>query len=227
MPVSQLIRDPQGHPSPLSPLGAVRVARQIASGLVVAHKNGVLHRDLKPENILVVHPGEAAEHVKVVDFGIAKLTEGGSTETHSLVGTPTYMAPEQFTAGANPRRADGPVAARRHPPRDADRAPALRDEAGRQRDDHRPPAALPRGPGPSARARPARRSPSTRSSTATSPGCSAPTPRRGPRRATEVTEELTRIEQTLSPNYAPTGSFPLLEALCAEPSAGAWWALLS
>jgi eukaryotic-like serine/threonine-protein kinase len=72
---------------------AASLGAQVADGLDFAHKGGVVHRDIKPANIMI----EAADRVKVTDFGIAKPTDGGDhlTMTGSLLGTPSYMSPEQ------------------------------------------------------------------------------------------------------------------------------------
>jgi hypothetical protein len=86
----------------LTPPEAVLLTNQTASALGAAHTKGIVHRDLKPDNLFVVpdegNPGH--EHIKVLDFGIAKLqanAAGGSvkTRTGALMGTPIYMSPEQ------------------------------------------------------------------------------------------------------------------------------------
>ncbi len=86
----------------LAPVETARIVMQICRGLSKAHAIGIVHRDLKPENIFLVWDEEdAADIVKVVDFGIAKFTartaesEASGTYTGSLLGTPFYMSPEQ------------------------------------------------------------------------------------------------------------------------------------
>jgi eukaryotic-like serine/threonine-protein kinase len=78
------------------------LARQVANALAVAHERGIVHRDLKPDNIFLVEDTEmrAGLRAKILDFGIAKLTDdvhpgGNGTRTGALIGTPTYMSPEQ------------------------------------------------------------------------------------------------------------------------------------
>jgi len=96
----------------LDPRHALMLVRQIAGALAAAHERGVVHRDLKPENIFLVSDPEVAggERIKVLDFGIAKLAEPGNharTQTGSMLGTPTYMSPEQCRgAGSVDARAD-------------------------------------------------------------------------------------------------------------------------
>ncbi|MGH1341054.1 MAG: serine/threonine protein kinase [Nannocystales bacterium] len=83
----------------------VDLVQQIARGLDEAHRKGVIHRDLKPGNIMVVR-GADGDVAKLLDFGIAKLDAGSGTQTRGWVGTPRYMAPEQFTGAAIDARTD-------------------------------------------------------------------------------------------------------------------------
>lgn len=64
---------------------------QVAYALCHLHTHGVIHRDLKPENIIIAEDGE----VKVIDFGIAQMHEDEPRKTHQVMGTPSYMSPEQ------------------------------------------------------------------------------------------------------------------------------------
>ncbi len=85
--------------SPLTPRRIGDLLGQMLLALDEAHHAGIIHRDLKPENVVVLEGRGGVEHVKVCDFGIAKITEaeGGSAITVSgfVCGTPEYMAPEQ------------------------------------------------------------------------------------------------------------------------------------
>jgi serine/threonine-protein kinase len=88
----------------LAPGEALRIARQVAASLAIAHDRGIVHRDLKPDNIFLIHDGEArdGERTKVLDFGICKLPRGDVRITDSgvMVGTPVYMSPEQCRGGS-------------------------------------------------------------------------------------------------------------------------------
>lgn len=95
-----------GQGKRLAVVTALQLAWQVADILTVAHAQGIVHRDLKPDNLMMVAdpiaPG--GERVKVLDFGIAKLTDasdrgGVKTDTQAVIGTPMYMSPEQC-AGA-------------------------------------------------------------------------------------------------------------------------------
>jgi WD40 repeat protein/Flp pilus assembly protein TadD len=78
---------------PQGPRYAAEIVESLAGGVHFAHAHGIVHRDLKPANILLTAEGTP----KITDFGIAKCLEGGTTltETGMVLGTPSYMAPEQ------------------------------------------------------------------------------------------------------------------------------------
>jgi serine/threonine-protein kinase len=83
---------------PLPPGEVAPIVEQIALGLTAAHERGIVHRDLKPGNVfLTTVPGSNLEIVKLLDFGISKVRDGVATTTgtDTIMGTPSYMSPEQ------------------------------------------------------------------------------------------------------------------------------------
>ncbi|MCB9546349.1 MAG: serine/threonine protein kinase [Myxococcales bacterium] len=91
---------------PLSPQRTASLVRQVAQALAEAHTMGVVHRDLKPSN-LFVEQVDTQEVVKLLDFGIAKLADGGvQTASGRIFGTPLYMSPEQAEGLAVDARSD-------------------------------------------------------------------------------------------------------------------------
>lgn len=79
--------------NPLSPRDAAAMIVKLAEGVDFSHRQGIIHRDLKPGNVLLTEAGEP----KIADFGLAKWidSDSGSTKTGDIIGTPSYMAPEQ------------------------------------------------------------------------------------------------------------------------------------
>jgi serine/threonine-protein kinase len=100
--------------APLEPERAFNIFRQILQGLSYVHEQGFVHRDLKPGNVFLQPVSESGEHVKLLDFGLAKAVapenaEGEQvslTRSGEIFGTPGYIAPEQFSGVGVDERAD-------------------------------------------------------------------------------------------------------------------------
>jgi serine/threonine-protein kinase len=75
---------------------------QLLDALAYAHEVGVIHRDIKPANLLIAPRGEC----KITDFGIAQLDTGRLTQAGMMIGTPSYMSPEQYSGGEIDARSD-------------------------------------------------------------------------------------------------------------------------
>ena len=87
----------------LPPDDVIQILSQICEGLEAAHSEGVVHRDLKPQNVLV----SAGNRIRIVDFGLARSFEdSGITHTGTILGTPTYMSPEQALGKQGDARSD-------------------------------------------------------------------------------------------------------------------------
>ncbi len=95
------------HQVGLDPAQTLSIATQVCTALAYAHSKGVVHRDIKPANVMI----DQDSHVKVADFGLARLVESdpssfGRTMTGTVMGTPDYMAPEQMKGMGVDHRAD-------------------------------------------------------------------------------------------------------------------------
>ncbi len=100
---------------PISSARAHGIIRQASAALDAGHRNGIVHRDIKPDNIILLDSNDGADHVKILDFGIAKVLDM-ALDTHSLeqrltnvgavIGTPHYMSPEQCQGEEADARSD-------------------------------------------------------------------------------------------------------------------------
>jgi eukaryotic-like serine/threonine-protein kinase len=89
---------------------AIPIAIQLCAALGALHGNGIVHRDLKPENVFLVGGADGFPIVKLLDFGLVKFLYGGDAFVHTqpdaTIGTPAFMAPEQFDSPAVENTAD-------------------------------------------------------------------------------------------------------------------------
>ncbi|HEY8926490.1 MAG TPA: protein kinase [Polyangia bacterium] len=82
----------------LAPPRAVNIARQLLAGVAHAHAQNIIHRDLKPDNLILSDTDGLPDHVRILDFGLAKLRDGPAQTSGLAIGTPSYMSPEQTGA---------------------------------------------------------------------------------------------------------------------------------
>jgi eukaryotic-like serine/threonine-protein kinase len=86
---------------------AVAILRQVLAGLAHAHAQGIVHRDIKPANIMISDEIGTGRHVRLLDFGLARLASSSNlTQSSVAIGTPSYMAPEQTVGGEVDERTD-------------------------------------------------------------------------------------------------------------------------
>ncbi len=106
------LQDIMSEEGAMAPLRAFELMQAICSGIAAAHRQGIVHRDLKPLNVMICDDMPIGEGVKILDFGLAKIKSGellGSfiaAQTTGLMGSPFYMAPEQWSDEPPDARAD-------------------------------------------------------------------------------------------------------------------------
>jgi eukaryotic-like serine/threonine-protein kinase len=106
------LQDVMSEDGAMSPARAFELMQPICAGIAAAHRQGIVHRDLKPLNVMIQDNMPVAQAVKILDFGLAKIKSGellGSfiaAQTTGLMGSPFYMAPEQWSDEPPDARAD-------------------------------------------------------------------------------------------------------------------------
>src|SRR6185369_9533274 len=106
------LQDVMAEEGAMSPVRAFELMQPICAGIAAAHRQGIVHRDLKPLNVMICDDLPVLEGVKILDFGLAKIKSGellGSfiaAQTTGLMGSPFYMAPEQWSDEPPDARAD-------------------------------------------------------------------------------------------------------------------------
>jgi serine/threonine-protein kinase len=79
-----------------------RIMTELLNGLAYSHANGVIHRDIKPANVMMTDNGQ----IKLADFGVARIESSSMTQAGTMIGTPSYMSPEQFMGQTVDARTD-------------------------------------------------------------------------------------------------------------------------
>ena len=105
-PLDKVIRDATRRGETMAETDAVNYGVQCLKSLGEAHGHGLVHRDLKPGNVFLTDDGGGETLVKVLDFGIARVQGSSLTNAGRILGTPSYMSPEQWQGGKVDARAD-------------------------------------------------------------------------------------------------------------------------
>jgi serine/threonine-protein kinase len=103
--LAQYIAETWGRSVPIPPSLVLTIMRQVASALDKVHAAGIVHRDLKPANLFLTFPSEGSPRVKILDFGVAKVTHEKRASNAARLGTPLYMTSEQLTGSTVPTAA--------------------------------------------------------------------------------------------------------------------------
>ena len=98
----ETLRNRLDREGPLPVPAILAIGHQIALGLQAAHAAGIVHRDLKPGNVMLL----ANDEIRILDFGLAKAPDQSVSDSGAILGTPSYMAPEQIRGSAVDSRAD-------------------------------------------------------------------------------------------------------------------------